>query len=214
VIDADTRLRVARGIAKTETAASVEVFERLKARGHPEAPPATISDGHGGIGEAMVAVYGEVPAYRGRGRPPTKKRAGEGWRYLQMVKRRDERHRVVGVEMKAVYGDEAELIGHVGRSTAYVERTHLTTRHMNGRLVRKGLGFSKALVMHRASAAWEDAVYNLVRPLKTLREEVAPEARRFERRWRARTPAMAAALTDHVWSVAELLRALPVLINT
>jgi hypothetical protein len=85
---------------------------------------------------------------------------------------------------------------------------------MNGRLVRKGLGFSKALVMHRASAAWEDAVYNLVRPLKTLREEVTPEASRFERRWRARTPAMAAALTDRVWSVAELLRALPVLVNT
>jgi hypothetical protein len=214
LIDAGTRLRVARGIGKTETAASVEVFETLKARGHPERPPALISDGHGGIGEALVAAYGEVPAYRGRGRPPTVKRAGDGWRYLQAVKRRDERGRVVGAEVKAVYGDEAEMVGLLGRSTAYVERTHLTMRHMSGRLVRKGLGFSKALAAHRASAAWEDAVYNLTRPLKTLREEVRPGARRYERRWRARTPAMAAGLTGHVWSVAELLRAQPVLVNT
>jgi hypothetical protein len=204
---------VARGIGKTETAASVEVFATLKARGHPEAPPATISDGHGGIREAMVAVYGKVPEYSGRGRPPTLKQAGDDWRYLQMVKQR-EGYRVVGTTPKPIYGDEAEVRELLGQSTAYVERTHLTMRHMSGRLVRKGLGFSKALTMHRASGAWEDAVYNLTRPLKTLREEVSPEVGRFRRRWRARTPAMAAGLTDHVWSVEELLRALPVLVNT
>ena len=42
----DSRLRVARGIAKTETAASQVVFETLKERGHPDAPPPTMSDGH------------------------------------------------------------------------------------------------------------------------------------------------------------------------
>ncbi len=45
MIDMDTRLRVARGIAKTETEASIEVFETLKRCGHPDAPPPTISDG-------------------------------------------------------------------------------------------------------------------------------------------------------------------------
>lgn len=121
---------------------------------------------------------------------------------------------MVGTTLKPIYGDEPEVRDLLGESTAYVERTHLTMRHMSGRLVRKGLGFSKALAMHRASSAWEDAVYNLTRPLKTLREEGSPEGGRFRRRWRARTPAMAAGLTDHVWSVEELLRALPVLVNT
>jgi len=79
MIDSDSRLRVARGIAKTETEASIEVFETLKERGHPEAPPATVSDGWGGIGEAMVEVYGQVPEYSGRGRPPTKKHPQPGW---------------------------------------------------------------------------------------------------------------------------------------
>ena len=45
MIDMDTRLRVARGIAKTETAAAQIVFETLKQRGHPDKPPPTISDG-------------------------------------------------------------------------------------------------------------------------------------------------------------------------
>ena len=47
MLDMDSRLRVARGIAKTETQASIKVFQTLKARGHPDAPPPTISDGWG-----------------------------------------------------------------------------------------------------------------------------------------------------------------------
>lgn len=214
MIETDTRLRLARGMAKTETAASAEVFETLKRRGHPSAPPPTISDGWGGITEAMIEVYGAVPPYKGRGRRPTKKRPAAGWQYLQMVKQRDERGRVVGTQLRVIFGECDEVIATLGASTAYVERTHLTMRHMNGRLVRKGLGFSKRVQMHRAHAAWEDAVYNLSRPLKTLREEVAPDAVRFSRRWRARTPAMASGLTDHVWSELELLRSMPVLVNT
>jgi len=55
MIDIDTRLRVGRGIAKTETEASEEVFRSLQQnRGHPDNPPPTISDGWGGIWEAMV----------------------------------------------------------------------------------------------------------------------------------------------------------------
>jgi hypothetical protein len=45
MLDMDSRLRVARGIAKTETQASLEVFTTLKRRGHPLAPPPPVSDG-------------------------------------------------------------------------------------------------------------------------------------------------------------------------
>jgi hypothetical protein len=41
MIDMDSRLRVARGIAKNETMASVEVFRTLKRRGHPDGPATT-----------------------------------------------------------------------------------------------------------------------------------------------------------------------------
>jgi len=154
----------------------------------------------------MVEVWGQVPEYKGRGRPPTKKRPRAGWQYLQMVKRREE-GRVTGVKAKTIYGDECKVLELLGGSTSYVERTHLTSRHMNGRLVRKTLGYSKELGMLRASSAWEDALYNLGRALKTLRIESPEEA--GNRRWVKRSPAMAAGLTDHIWEIEELLTMVP-----
>jgi hypothetical protein len=59
-----------------------------------------------------------------------------------------------------------------------VERTHLTSRHLNSRLVRKTLSYSKIVEMDRAIAAWEDIVYNLVRPLKMLRREASNDPTR------------------------------------
>jgi hypothetical protein len=201
MIDIASRLRTARGIAKTETEASIEVFQTLKRRGHPDAPPPTVSDGWGGIDEAMVEVYGMVPEYKGIGRPPTLKQPQTGWQYLQVVKQR-ENGRVVGVKLRVIFGDKDEVLAFLGKSTAYVERTHLTMRLFNGRLTRRTLGFSKELRMYRASAAWEDLVYNFARPLGTLRVKILDDPKR---RWRPRTPAMAAGLTDRIWTVKELL---------
>jgi hypothetical protein len=210
MIDMDSRLRAARGIAKTETEASTEVFETLKRRGHPDAPPPTISDGWGGIDEAMVAVYGVVPEYQGVGRPPTLKRPQPGWQYLQAVKQRENGH-VVGVSLRVIFGDKDEVLELLGKSTSYIERTHLTMRLFNSRLTRKTLGFSKKLEMYRASAAWEDLVYNFARPVKTLRVKILADPKR---RWEPRTPAMAAGLTDHIWTVKELLTTVVIPNNT
>lgn len=113
-----------------------------------------------------------------------------------------------GVEAKVVYGDEQEVLQLLGASTSYVERTNLTSRHMNSRLVRKTLGYSKEVEMLRASSIWEDTVYNLGRALKTLRVESSEEAA-SGRCWTRRSPAMAAGLTDHIWEIAELLSTLP-----
>ncbi len=111
-----------------------------------------------------------------------------------------------GVRVKTVYGEDGETRELLGESTrSCVERTHLTSRHMNGRLVRKTLGYSKELEMLRASCEWEETVYNLARAHKTLREPSKEEGRR----WRKRTPAMAAGLTDHIWRIEELLTVLP-----
>ena len=120
---------------------------------------------------------------------------------------------IVGVEVRVIYGNPKETLDLLGYSTSYIERTHLTMRLFNGRLVRKTLAFSKKVSMYRASAAWEDLVYNLARPLKTLRVEVFGDPKR---RWKQRSPAMAAGLTDHIWTVKELMKAIvpPTLNNT
>lgn len=201
MIEQDTRLRAGRGIGKTETEASVQALSMLKRHSHSNLPPALASDGWGGHREALVEVYGQIPAKKaGRGRPPSRKQPGGGWHYLQLVKQR-ENSRVVGVEPQVIYGHEAEVRSLLAEHTAYVERTHLTSRHMNGRLVRKTLGFSKKLEMFGAASIWEDVVYNFARPVKTLRLEVHEGLRR----WQRRSPAMAAGLTDHIWTIEALL---------
>jgi hypothetical protein len=207
LLDMDSRLRVARAVEKDETQASVGVFQMLKRRGHPDGPPPTISDGWGGIDEAMVEVYGLVPEYGGRGRPPTRKKPGSDWLYLQMVKQRDEHGRFQGVKLRVIFGAQAEVIARLGKSTAYIERSNLTSRLFNSRQVRKTLAFSKDVNMDRLAATWEDAYYNLIRPHKGLRlpvQDAPPQ------KWSQQTPAMVANLTDHIWTVKELLTALPV----
>jgi hypothetical protein len=159
-----------------------------------------ISDGWGGIDEAMLEVYGIVPQSCGRGRPPTRPKPGKDWLYLQMIKQRNQHGRLQGVKLKAIWGSEAELVELLGKSTAYIERSNLTTRIFSARLTRKTLAFSKNVQAHENAVTWEDAYYNWVRPHKTLRVEIQDDP---TRKWRLRTPAMAAGLTDHIWTVKE-----------
>ena len=128
-----------------------------------------------------------------------------------MIKERDEKDRVTGTKKKAIFGEKETLLELFEEHTAYVERTHLPAlRQMNSRLVRKGLGFSKELPTCWAAASWEDAIYNLTRRHKSLRIDLTgPLDGQPGRRWKKQTPAMAAGLTNQVWSTEELLRTVP-----
>ncbi|MCH8988837.1 MAG: DDE-type integrase/transposase/recombinase [Chloroflexi bacterium] len=78
-------------------------------------------------------------------------------------------------------------------STSFVERANLTMRMSMRRFTRLTNGFSKKLENHMHAIALHFAFYNFCRPHKTLSKPYQ------------RTPAMAAGLTDHVWTVEELL---------
>jgi len=159
-IESDSRLRLGRAIAKTEEEVADALMAQLKRRGHPDCPPPMATDGKGGYRDALVETWGQAPHYGGRGRPPTRKHAQPDWHYLQVIKHRSG-HRLSGVTIKVVYGTPDEVIALVGAHIAYVERTNLTSRQMNGRLVRKTLSFSKQLAMLEAACAWEDWVVGL-----------------------------------------------------
>jgi IS1 family transposase len=75
-------------------------------------------------------------------------------------------------------------------STSYIERQNLTMRMQMRRFTRLTNGFSKKLENLRSHVAMHFAWYNFARVHSTLRC----------------TPAMEAGLTDHPWSLAELLR--------
>ena len=126
--------------------------------------------------------------------------------YLQMVKQRDEHGRFQGTKLRVIFGTKAEVMALLGKSTAYIERSHLTSRLFNGHQVRKTLAFSKDVQAYRYSAVREDSYYNLVRPHRGLHLPVQEDSRQ---KWSPRTPAMAADLTNHIWTVKELLTTLP-----
>ena len=147
----ETRLRVGRAIAKTEEEVAPELMKQVKRHAPEDPPPAMSTDGKGAYREAMLGTWGAVPQYGGRGRPPTVPKPGKDWQYLQVIKRR-EGSKVVSVTTKVIYGDQEEVKKVLGEQTAYVERTHLTSRQMNGRLVRKTLSFSKELRFLKAAS--------------------------------------------------------------
>lgn len=197
----DTRLRLGRALAKTESEAAYHAMAHLR-RYLPHNPPAIATDGLGAYREAMIATWGHVPAYCGHGKRPTLLKPGKNWKYLQIIKKRSS-GKLIGISSKVVYGRKRSVKKLLGEQTAYVERTHLTSRQMNGRIVRTTLSFSKECRFLEAASALEDALYNCTRPVRTLRVERAYPTK--QARWIPRTPAMAAGLTDHMWTVRELL---------
>ena len=74
-------------------------------------------------------------------------------------------------------------------STSYVERQNLTMRMSMRRFTRLTNGFSKKVENHALSVALHYMHYNFCRIHKSLRI----------------TPAMAAAVTDRVWTIADIV---------
>ncbi|MGD0631513.1 MAG: IS1 family transposase [Terracidiphilus sp.] len=92
---------------------------------------------------------------------------------------------VIGTETVRVMGTPDPR--HI--STSFVERQNLTMRMSMRRFTRLTNGFSKKIENHEAMLAVYFAHYNFCRVHQTLRV----------------TPAMEAGLTDHVWTIQELV---------
>lgn len=107
---------------------------------------------------------------------------------------REDRRRYSQSEFKAA--TKTPIVGkpekaHV--STSYVERQNLTMRMHMRRFTRLTNGFSKKVENHMHAISLHFMFYNFCRIHKTLRV----------------TPAMAAGVTDHVWSLEEVCNLAP-----
>jgi hypothetical protein len=124
------------------------------------------------------------------------------------VHKEKEGGRVVSVTERLVLGSEERLEQTLEQSersgtvnTSFVERCHGTQRHFNARKKRKAYTFSKELCFHEAATWLVVLWYNFGWCVRTLRERVQEEPPRYCQR----TPAMAAGLADHAWTMEELL---------
>jgi hypothetical protein len=197
-LDPDSRLVlsvvVGKRIAENAEILLLDVRDRLGGR----VPEVVTSDEYPAYAAAILSVFGteEVPPRTGRpGRPPGPRvTLPEELRYATVHKTR-EKGRVVRVESREVFGGTA---GAPPASTSYLERQNATDRHRNARKGRKTYRFSKDWDVHAALTAFTMYSYNFCWPVRTLRQ-------RDRGAWQHRTPAMAAALADHVWTLDEWL---------
>jgi len=169
--------------------------------------------------DALLEVYGQTvqPARTGqRGRPRQPYKVPPDDLLYAVVCKRREGSRVVEVTTEVVYGSPqriAELLQHSPTthtiSTYGVERNNLTVRQHVRRLGRKVNAFSKEHDYLEQQLALSFAYYHFVIPHQGLRQKLAvpipTNGEGSPKRWQQRTPAMAANLTDHIWSMDELL---------
>ncbi len=113
---------------------------------------------------------------------------------------------MVKIDFRVVFGTVAAVMAALKLSkvshkinTAFVERQNGTDRGRNGRKTRKTYCFSKDWDLHDAVTYFTMYTYNFCWPVRTLRQP-GPDGQ-----WLPQTPAMAAGLTDHVWSLWEWL---------
>ena len=148
------------------------------------------------------------PFYTGRrGRPRLVLAAG--FQLGQVVKQYVQR-RVVSVQQRVVEGTAAGIAavlattstGH-GIHTAYIERFNATMRSALAPLVRRGRAIAHKVETLQAGMYLVGCAYNFCWDHASLRLAAPPGS---GRQWLSRTPAMAAGLTDHRWSLRELLR--------
>jgi IS1 family transposase/transposase-like protein len=174
--------------------------------------PAFFSDGFTCYRAALITAFHVVTTFartgkRGRPRQPVWEPHPE-LVYGQLVKQKKQ-GKLLTLSTRVVLG--AERLTHLGLtiSTALVERVNLTLRQALAPLARKTSSFCKDRERMRQRVVFFQAFYNVARPHMSLRRPL-PMCERTRQgairpRWRERTPAMAAGLTDHVWTFRELL---------
>ena len=133
--------------------------------------------------------------------------------YAQMVKttrrRRlvDVTHRVVFGTIEAVNQVLSPLGCHI--NTSLVERFNLSLRQHVAAIGRRTSTLCKGEAGLRQQLALYHVYYNFVLPHASLRQplaaSVATKGQGSAKQWRPCTPAMAAGVTNHVWSLREVL---------
>ena len=216
-IDPVTKLLLTIDVGDRTLAVAQRVVHQVVQVLAPGCVPLFLTDGFKEYTTALLTHYGQwaQPArQRAQGLAPKPR-----WmplpqlRYAQVIKT-VRRRRLVRVTHRVVFGTlEAvqQVLAAQGWqiNTAFIERVNLTIRQHVAAIGRRVTTLCKGEDGVRQQLALYHVYYNFCLPHASLRQPLLqPEPTHgmgSAKRWRPRTPAMAAGLTDHVWTLREVL---------
>jgi IS1 family transposase len=175
-----SKLIIAWHVGKRDQESADALVEDVRAR--LAVMPQITTDGLGLYAQPIAAKFGRAVPYMQTVKNFTARPGKPGTSEKFAVERG-----VDFIQKRAVFGtpDPAKATNYA------IERSNLTARQWNARLRRRTLAFSKKLSRHRAAIALHYTYTNLCHIPRNMRI----------------TPAMAAGITDTVWSLQELMDA-------
>jgi IS1 family transposase len=216
-MDPESKLVLALDVGHRTLAMAQRVVHQVAQVLAPDCAPLFLTDGFKEYLTALLAHYGQwvQPPRRQAQGPAPKPR----WMplpallYAQVVKT-VRRRRLVRVRPRVVFGTlEAveQVLAACGWQiqTAFVERLNLDLRHRVAAVGRRVTTLCKGEDGVRHQLGLFQAYHNLCLPHASLRVPLAApvptNGTGSATQWQPRTPAMAAGLTDHVWTLREVL---------
>jgi IS1 family transposase len=216
-IDPVTKLLLTLDVGERTLAMAQRVVHQVVQVLAPDCVPLFLTDGFKEYATARLTPYGQwvQPARRQATGPAPKPRwmPLPGLLYAQVIKT-VRRRRLVQVRQRVVCGTlaaiEQVLAAHGWHiNTAFVERINLTIRQHVAAVGRRVSTLCKGEDGVRQQRGLYHVYYNFCLPHASFRQPLLPPAPTHgtgsAKRWQPRTPAMAAGLTDHVWTLREVL---------
>jgi IS1 family transposase len=216
-IDPQSKLLLAIDVGERTLAMAQRVVHQVAQVVAPDCAPLFLTDGFRAYLTALLTHYGlwvQPPRRQAQGPAPKPR-----WTplpallYAQVVKT-VRRRRLVDVKHRVVFGTlEAvqQVLAACGWqiNTAFVERLNLSLRQHVAAVGRRVNTLCKGEDGLQQQLTLYQVYYNFCLPHASLRQPLSPpeptNGPGSAKTWRPQTPAMAAGLTDHVWTLREVL---------
>ena len=182
----------------------------------PDCAPLFLTDGYKDYISALLTHYGrwvQPPQRQGKGPKPKPRWMPQPQLLYAQVVKAYRRRRLVGVTHRVVFGTMDQITQVLAAygwqiNTAFVERLNLDIRQRVAAVGRRVNTLCQGADGIQHQLAVFHVYHNFVLPHASLRQPLlVPEPAKglgSAKRWRPCTPAMAAGLTDHVWTLQEV----------
>jgi IS1 family transposase len=216
-MDPESKLLLAIDVGNRTLAMAQRLVHQVAQVLAPDCVPLFLTDGFREYLTALLTHYGhwvQPPRRQGKGPMPKPRWMPRPQLLYAQVIKTIRRRRLVRVCHRVVFGTveavQQVLAAHGWQiNTAFIERLNLSIRHHVAAVGRRVATLCKGEDGVRQQLALYHVYYNFCLPHASLRlplpQSEPTHGNGSAKRWQPQTPAMAAGLTDHVWTLREVL---------